>query len=125
MTGAGDVAQGVGSFDSLPVDEPFEGVRRHAFSTPRATVSRYSFEPGATFPLHSHPQEQITLIESGTVEMTIDGEPSRLGGGEWSVVGSEVEHGITAGPEGARIVAFIAPPRQQLDEYEVSAGVGS
>ena len=125
MTAASDVVQGVGSFDSLPVEEPFDGVSRHAFTTTQATVSRYSFEPGATFPLHRHRQEQITLVESGMIEMTIDGESSRLSGGDWSVVGSNVEHGITAGPEGARIVAVITPPRRVADEDEVSSGARS
>ena len=125
MSGTAGVEQGIGRFDSLPVDEPFEGVRRHAFTTSRATVSRYSFKPGAAFPLHRHPQEQITLVEAGTVEMTIAGEPSWLGAGEWSVVASEVEHGITAGPEGARIVAFVAPPRLAIDEYEISEAADS
>lgn len=114
------VTQGTGSFDGLRREDPFEGVRRSSFSTSESTVTRYSFEPGATFPLHSHPQEQVTLIESGAVEMTIAGEPSRLGAGEWSVVGSDVEHGITAGPEGAVIVAVITPRRDFTDAYRIS-----
>jgi quercetin dioxygenase-like cupin family protein len=101
----------IGTFDELPVDEPYPGLQRRAFDSAGATVTEYRFEPGARFPLHRHPQEQITLIAEGDVEMTIEGTVSRLGAGAWSVVGPEVEHGITAGPEGARILAIVVPRR--------------
>lgn len=120
MSVAAEPGQGVGSFGSLPADEPFPGVSRQALTTRRATVSRYTFAPAASFPLHSHPQEQITLIEAGSVEMTIAGDRLDLETGGWSVVGPEVEHGITAGADGATVVAIISPPRDAPDDYEIS-----
>lgn len=122
MTLAADSADRAGSFDGLPAAEPFPGVRRESFTTERATVSRYTFEPGAAFPLHRHPQEQTTLILEGDVEMAIRGARRALRAGDWSVVGPDVEHGITAGAHGARIVAIVAPPRMRSDEYEIRDG---
>jgi quercetin dioxygenase-like cupin family protein len=109
-----------GSFDALPSEQPFDGVTRRALTTARMTINSYSFEPGATFPLHSHSQEQWTLVEQGSVEMTIAGQPARMGVGEWSLVESGVEHGITAGDEGARVLAIISPPRGSADEYDIA-----
>ena len=86
-----------GSFDAVPVDEPWPGVRRTAFDTTRATVTRYEFEPGAVFPLHRHPQEQITVLEAGEAEFTVGDEVKVLHPGAWSVVPPGVEHGMTAG----------------------------
>ena len=80
-------------------------------------MNEYSFEPGASFPLHRHPEEQITLILEGSVELTVQGDTSILEAGGWSVVGGDVEHGITAGPEGARIVAIIVPRRASVGAY--------
>jgi len=125
MTAAADPSARAGSFEGLPVDEPFPGVRRESFTTERATVSRYTFEPGAAFPLHRHPQEQTTLILEGEVEMAIRDERRALRAGDWSVVGPDVEHGITAGAGGARIVAVVAPPRAHSDEYEIRDGSGA
>jgi quercetin dioxygenase-like cupin family protein len=122
VTVAAGSGQAAGSFSSLPTEEPFPGVRRHALTTSRATVSRYTFAPEATFPLHSHPQEQITLIEAGSVEMSIAGERVELAAGSWSVVEPEVEHGITAGDQGATVVAIVSPPRDAPDDYELSGG---
>ena len=110
----------VGSFAELAAEEPFPGVRRYAFDTEHATVTRYEFEPGATFPLHRHPQEQITLIEAGDVAFTIGGAVERLGPGGYSVVGADVEHGITAGAAGARFVALVIPARAASDAYTVT-----
>lgn len=111
---------GNGRFGSLESEQPFPGVTRQAFATTQATVSRYSFEPGASFPLHCHPQEQITLVVGGAIEITIAGEREELAPGDWSVAAPDVEHGITAGPDGASIVAIVSPPRSRSDEYEVT-----
>jgi quercetin dioxygenase-like cupin family protein len=109
-----------GSFNALEAEEAYPGVLRQSFSSEQATVSRYTFSPGAAFPLHRHAQEQITLVESGAIEMTVAGQGSTMGAGEFSVVGKEVEHGITAGPDGARVIAIAIPRRESADEIELS-----
>ena len=103
----------------MPAEEVYAGVQRRSFSSEQATVTSYSFAPGATFPLHRHTQEQITLVEAGDVEMTVGDCVEPLAAGEWSVVASEVEHGIRAGSDGAMIVAIIVPRRESLDAYTV------
>jgi len=113
-----------GTFDALELDEPWPGVRRRAFDTEHATVTGYEFEPGAEFPLHSHPQEQITLVQEGDVELTADGETHRLGPGAWSVVAPGVVHGVRAGAEGARFVAIVVPRRATRNSYTVAGEAG-
>jgi quercetin dioxygenase-like cupin family protein len=110
----------VGSLDELPSEQPFPGITRRALTTSQMTIASYAFEPGATFPLHTHPQEQWTLVERGSVEMTIAGDATPMGPGEWSLVDPQVQHGITAGEDGARILAIIAPPRASSGEYELA-----
>jgi quercetin dioxygenase-like cupin family protein len=109
----------VGKFAAIAEEEPFPGVRRRRFDADGATVTEYRFEPGATFPDHRHAQEQITMVAEGQVSMTIEGEVSEIGPGGWSVVGPEIDHGITAGPEGTRFLAVVTPRRGAADEYEV------
>ncbi|MEA2289244.1 MAG: hypothetical protein QOD55_1241 [Solirubrobacteraceae bacterium] len=111
----------MGTFDELPSEEPYPGVRRSAFSSERATVTTYWFQPGARFPIHRHPEEQITLIEEGDVEFTVGGEVHALSAGAWSVVAGDVEHGIRAGEHGARFVAIVSPARPRNDAYSVVA----
>lgn len=108
-----------GSFDQLPADHVYDGVTRRTFTSDRATVTSYEFSPGAQFPLHRHPQEQITLIQAGEVEMTVGESVENLSAGDWAVVEPDVEHGITAGPAGAAVVAIVVPARASADAYTV------
>jgi len=51
--------------------------------------------------------------------MTIESSSSELAAGAWSVVGPDVEHGITAGAKPARILAIVLPRRRSPDAYTV------
>jgi quercetin dioxygenase-like cupin family protein len=101
-----------GRFDDIAAEEPYPGVRRRTVQAAQATVADYALEPGASFPLHSHPQEQVTLVLEGEVELTADGRSERLGAGAWSIVPGGVTHGVRAGADGARIVAVVVPRRE-------------
>jgi quercetin dioxygenase-like cupin family protein len=101
------------------IEHPFPGVTRRTNQTAKATVSAYAFEPGAEFPIHIHPEEQITVVLEGSVVFSVEGEAHELGPGETYVVAPEVEHGLRAGPEGARFLAVIVPRRVGSDAYEI------
>jgi quercetin dioxygenase-like cupin family protein len=107
-----------GRIDELEADAPYPGVLRRAFHGQGATVTAYEFRPGASFPVHRHQQEQITLIEQGAVRMTIGERELELAEGAWSVVPPGIAHGITAGDAGARITAIIVPRRQAPHDYQ-------
>lgn len=108
-----------GRIEELPAEEVYAGVVRRSFSSDRATVTTYSFEPGAAFPLHRHPQEQITLVESGEVDMTVGDQVERLAAGDWNVVPPDLPHGLQAGTSGARVLAIVIPRREAADAYSV------
>ena len=47
-------------------------LERQVISTDRITVVRCSYPAGSDFCLHFHPQEQITIVESGTLVFEIE-----------------------------------------------------
>jgi len=102
-----------GSFDEIDAETPYDGIDRRVLTTSKATVQEYRFEPGASFPIHDHPQEQITVVLDGAVSFSADGERRDLRAGEWSVVPGDVPHGVTAGSAGARFIAILVPPRKE------------
>jgi quercetin dioxygenase-like cupin family protein len=110
-----------GELDDLPIDAPFHGIACRVLSTGKATVQEYRFEPSATFPLHEHANEQITLILEGRVAFTAGGETEQLAEGSWSVVAGGVAHGITAGPSGARFLAILVPARTPGRGYTLTS----
>jgi quercetin dioxygenase-like cupin family protein len=105
-----------GSFEELGGDSPYPGIARRVLTTSKATVQEYSFAPGATYPLHHHPQEQITLVLDGELTFNAGGDSQELSAGAWSVVPGDVPHGITAGPVGARFLAILVPPRKETPQ---------
>jgi quercetin dioxygenase-like cupin family protein len=110
-----------GRFADLESEEAYPGVRRRTLHSERMTLTEYTFEPGATFPQHRHSQEQVTLVEDGEVRMTTAGATEVLSPGAWSVTPGDVEHGITAGPAGARIVAILSPRRTSSGDITVTS----
>lgn len=102
-----------------PLEHPFAGIARRTTHTAQATVTAYAFDPGAGFPIHTHPEEQITVVLAGQVEFEVEGERHVLGPGETYAVAGELEHGLRAGPEGARFLAVVVPRRASSDAYEI------
>jgi quercetin dioxygenase-like cupin family protein len=102
-----------GSFEQIAAETPYDGIDRRVLTTSKATVQEYRFEPGASFPIHNHSQEQITVVLDGDVSFSAGGESRDLRTGEWSVVPGDVPHGVTAGPAGARFIAILVPPRKE------------
>ena len=109
-----------GRLEDLADEHPFPGIVRRALSSDEATVTEYRFEPGATFPEHVHPQEQITLILDGEVRLTAGGAPETLAAGAWSVVAGGIPHGITAGASGTRFLAILVPRRDPGAAYTLT-----
>lgn len=111
MSSADAPGQVSGSFEDLAADEPYEGVHRRRFDAHGATVAQYRFDPGARFPRHRHPEEQVTIVEEGEVTFVVGDSRHSLGPGGWSIVAPNDEHELIAGPDGARILAVIVPRR--------------
>jgi quercetin dioxygenase-like cupin family protein len=93
-----------------------ELVRRQVSQGSNMTVSRYQFEPGGEFPLHRHEQEQVTVVLSGDVTMTIENEAHLLGPGESIIIAPNVLHRGSVGSHGAEVVGIVAPPRSDSKE---------
>jgi len=52
-------------------------LQRHDLSIPGREVlqARVDFAPGASFPAHRHPGEEITYVLAGTLEYRVEGQP--------------------------------------------------
>lgn len=97
-----------------------EGMSTRIFSGSDAMISVVRIEPGRAGERHSHPQEQWGLCVRGSGLRWQDGEEIEVRAGDFWRTPGGVEHGFTAGPDGALIYDVFAPPR---DEYK-TAGRG-
>lgn len=81
------------SWSTLPATDVYPGITRQVFDGERQTMVRYVYQPGAVFPEHHHPEEQITVVLSGEIEFTVAGEVMTLSAGQAAVIPSGTPHG--------------------------------
>jgi quercetin dioxygenase-like cupin family protein len=81
------------TWSDVPADEVYPGISRQILHGERQTMVRYVYAPGSIFPIHSHPEEQVTIVISGEIEFTIDGEPVELRAGQAAVIPANMPHG--------------------------------
>src|SRR6476619_544571 len=64
------------------------------------------FEKGAVGSLHHHVHRQISYVESGRFEVTIDGKKSILEKGDCFFVAPDLVHGVVALEKGSLVDVF-------------------
>jgi len=75
------------------------------------TVARIRLRKGAVVPLHSHSNEQISMLESGALRFTIAGEERVLRAGDALVIPPDAPHMVEA-LEDSLAVDLFSPPRE-------------
>ena len=81
------------NWSELPIEQVMSGVARQVVDGERQTMVRYVYSPGAVFPIHSHPEEQCTIVISGRILFEVDGAETELGPGGILVIPGDVPHG--------------------------------
>ena len=100
------------ALDALPVREIFPGFRARLIHTDRVSHSWVEIEPGAAFPEHQHPHEQIVSVLEGTLELTVAGTTHLLTPGQVFVIPPDAPHSGRA-LSGCRVLDTFAPTRQE------------
>ena len=89
-------------FDSVSIKaEPTKtGARREVFDAPTATLERFAshittLNPGeAPHAAHRHPEEELMIVKEGTLEVMLEGKPTRAEAGGMIFCASNELHGI-------------------------------
>jgi quercetin dioxygenase-like cupin family protein len=69
---------------------------RKAVHTANLTVARLRLEKGAIVPEHSHPQEQISSVESGALKFQIGGGEQIVRAGQSLAIAPDEPHSVEA-----------------------------
>jgi len=86
-------------------------IARQVIHGKKLTIGRLFLKKGAVVPEHSHPHEQITLLEHGRLLFTIDGREQQLEAGQALEIPSEALHQVRALEDSIAIDVF-APVRE-------------
>jgi quercetin dioxygenase-like cupin family protein len=96
-----------------------DGVRMFPFWGDGLMMNLVDLDPNALVPSHSHPHEQMGLVVTGQITMTIGGVDHPLDPDGCYQIPSGVEHSAKAGPDGCRVLDIFQPVR---DDYVARAG---
>jgi len=76
------------------------------------------FEPGGIYELHSHPHEQMSVIVSGRMRLTVGDEVRDIGPGDMWYAPANVKHGgEILGDEPVVFIDVYAPPSRTIAQW--------
>lgn len=103
------------NWKDIPAREKGKGIHLRAVHSERMTVAHWEFEPETDLPEHSHPHEQLAILQDGDFELTVDGVSRRLQPGDVVVIPPNVPHsGRAIGA--SRVMDIFSPVREDFKE---------
>ena len=92
-------------------EEPVNAlVTRRVLHTPAMTIIQLAYKQGGIVPLHHHPHAQVTMVQSGSLRMEMDGTSTVVKAGESLDVPSNAPH-LAEALEDATVVEVFVPAR--------------
>ena len=93
-----------------------DGISTRIFCGEQAMLSIVSIEANAKGKIHSHPEEQWGFLLEGSGIRIQGNEQIEIKKGDFWQTPGGVEHGIIGGPNGAKILDILSPPRNEYKE---------
>ncbi len=122
------IALALGSAVALPAQVPRPpgstrtDLQRHDLGIPgwESIQARIDFAPGASFPAHRHPGEEIIYVLQGTLEYQLEGQPPvRLEAGQVLFVPAGVFHSARnpGATQGSELATYVVEKGRPLVEF--------
>jgi quercetin dioxygenase-like cupin family protein len=100
---------------SIPPKTLTPGITGHYVHGEKSTLGLVILEKGSSVPPHHHPQEQITYILEGSLQMVIDGKDCLLDAGTFYVIPSNVVHSAAAVID-CKLIDVFSPVREDYKQ---------
>lgn len=102
------------NWDGVPEATVHGTIRRRVFETDKVTVVRYDFAPGSIFPMHRHPESQVTVVLAGALTFDYGDRAEQHRVGDVVAIPGGVAHEGRAGDEPTVALCIFAPPRRDI-----------
>lgn len=103
---------GIIAWEATPLEQAVAGIERRRLDGQQMTLIRYTYDPGAHFPAHSHAEEQVTIVLAGAINFEIDGEITQAGPGDVIFIpGGKAHRAWVPGEEEVDTINVLAPRR--------------
>lgn len=88
---------------------------QQVFTSKNVMVVNYVYDPGLKFDEHSHPQEQVTIVQSGRLLLTVAGEKVELNAGDICSVFPNISHSsVVVGDEKVEAICIFSPISERV-----------
>lgn len=121
---AADATGSYASIDALVEIEAAPGVRIRAVPGDRIMLSYVCFDPHSVAEVHTHDEEQMGIVLSGSCTFSLDGSERVLHKGDTYFAPPGVPHGAWTEDETCEILDVFSPPRAALLELIAKADPG-
>lgn len=102
--------------EDLPIVVLTTGITAAALLGERLNINVVTLEPGAVAPVHTHDEEQMGYVVSGSCDFSDGSQEVRLGAGDTYHAPPGASHGARAHEAGCVIIDVFSPPRAGLRE---------
>jgi quercetin dioxygenase-like cupin family protein len=102
------------SVDDLDALSMGPGLEFRPVTTDTVMTNFVFFEPNVPTPMHHHVEQQIAIVLSGELTLTVGDETKVMHAGDCAVIPPNVMHGAASGPEGCRVLDVFSPPRAAI-----------
>ena len=99
---------------TIPSERVADGIERQMIWGEKLMVVRVRFAAGTVTAVHAHVHEQITLVERGRVEFTIEQEKRIASTGDVLFFPSQCRHGATMLEEEVVLIDIFSPVREDF-----------
>jgi quercetin dioxygenase-like cupin family protein len=98
----------------VPAQRIAEGIDRQMIVGDKLMMCRLTFQPHVVTPVHSHPHEQMTIVERGHARFTIGDQSRVANAGDVLHFPPNVEHGATMLDEEVVLIDIFTPIREEF-----------
>lgn len=101
------------TWDTVPAERLDDNIERRMIVGKKQMLVRWEFKKGTLASKHSHPHEQVVLMVTGKLRLSVGDDESVIGPGEIVVIPSDVPHEAEALEDSVAIDLF-SPPREDF-----------
>jgi quercetin dioxygenase-like cupin family protein len=101
-------------WQSIAAERIADGIERQMIWGDNLMVCRLTIAPGTVTAVHTHPHEQITLVERGQVRFFVEGKERISNAGDVLHFPSHCRHGATMLDEEVVLIDIFTPVREEF-----------
>ncbi len=100
----------------VPEVQLVPGTSTHIVPGRNMTLSFITLGANQSFPVHSHPHEEMIIVLKGELDTILEGKKYRMASGDVMPVDADIAHGVQVLDNECVLLEIFAPARKEYEE---------